>query len=141
MWPHEKFGRGAHVKATAAASAGRLYDAINARDPQAILNSLSEDFVGEVSSGMPLGVGGRHVGPEAMLQDVWVRVFGAYELTLEIERFLETEDGWVVVLGDYVGRERSNGRAVKARFAHVLSVREDRITSLEQITDTRRWTE
>lgn len=121
-------------------TASRLYDAINARDPEAILRSLTKDFVGEVSAGMPLGVGGRHEGPEAMLGDVWARVFAVYDLSLEVERYLEAEDGWVVVLGSYVGVERASGRAVKARFAHVLSVREDGIASLEQITDTRRWT-
>lgn len=34
-----------------------LYEAINARDAQALLASMTEDFVGEVSAGMPLGVG------------------------------------------------------------------------------------
>ena len=50
------------AETTSAATASRLYEAINARDPKAILSSLSDDFVGELSRGMPLGVGGRHAG-------------------------------------------------------------------------------
>ena len=52
--------------------AQRLYDAIAARDAPAILDAMSDDFVGRVSAGMPLEVGGRHDGPEAMLHEGWI---------------------------------------------------------------------
>ena len=52
-------------------AAKRLYDAVNASDAGAILAAMTSDFVGEVSAGMPLGVGGQHDGSEAMLREVW----------------------------------------------------------------------
>lgn len=121
-------------------TARRLYDALSARDGDAILSALSDDFVGEVSAGMPLAVGGRHEGPDAMLRDVWGRIFAAYDMHVEVERYLPSGDDAVVVLGAYRGTERATGRPVDARFAHILSVRDDRVTALRQITDTRRWT-
>lgn len=127
-------------KSPALESAWRLYEAINGRDPEAILDALTEDFEGEVSAGMPLGVGGRHVGRDAMLRDVWARVFTAYDVHLNVERSLAADDGSIVIIGDYEGSERSSGRAFKARFAHLLESRGGRVASLEQITDTRSWT-
>ena len=117
-----------------------LYDAMAAHDPAAILATLDESFVGIVSRGMPLEAGGRHDGPEAMLHDVWGRVFAAYDLRVEADELLPAGPGRVVALGSYRGVQRDTGHEVDARFAHVVSVRDGRITRLEQITDTACWT-
>jgi len=119
--------------------ARRLYDAMAARDPHAILDAMQEDFVGQVSEGMPLAVGGRHEGREEMVRDVWARIFGAYEMDVDVERYLPAGDDEVVALGHYRGSERATGRRFEAGFAHVLTVRDGRIASLHQITDTRVW--
>jgi ketosteroid isomerase-like protein len=122
------------------AVARRLYDAFAARDGEALLAAMTEDFVGHVSAGMPLAVGGRHDGREAMLRDVWLPVFGAYDLDVAPERYLTCAPEEVVVLGSYRGAERATGRSVDARFAHILTLRDEHVAALEQITDTRRWT-
>lgn len=121
-------------------AAQRLYDAFAARDPQAILASLHPEFVGEVSAGMPLGVGGRHEGPEAMLRDVWAQVFAHYEMSVEAEELLPCGGDRVVAIGHYRGTERESGHEVDASFAHVLVISDDRIVALHQITDTANWT-
>jgi ketosteroid isomerase-like protein len=121
------------------ASARRLYDGFAARDGEALLAAMTEDFVGVVSTGMPLGVGGRHEGRDAMLRDVWAQVFAAYDLAVEADRYLVCGPDEVVVLGNYRGAERATSRPVDARFAHVLTLRDGRVASLEQITDTRSW--
>jgi uncharacterized protein len=121
-------------------AARRLYDAIAQRDVHAILDAMTDDFVGDVSEGMPLTVGGRHDGREAMLHEVWGPVFAAYDVSVDVERLLPSTDDVVVAIGRYRGRERATARPVDARFAHVLTVREDRVSALEQITDTGRWT-
>jgi len=121
-------------------AAQRLYDAFAARDPQAILASLHPEFVGDVSAGMPLGVGGRHEGPEAMLRDVWAPVFAHYEMSVEAEELLPSGPDRVVAVGHYRGTERESGHEVEASFAHVLVISDDRVVSLRQITDTASWT-
>lgn len=121
-------------------AAQRLYDAFAARDPQAILDSLHPDFVGEVSAGMPLGVGGRHEGPEAMLHEVWLPVFAGYEMSVEAEELLPSGPDRVVAVGHYRGTERETDHRVEAAFAHLLEIDDGRIGSLRQITDTARWT-
>lgn len=120
-------------------AARRLYDAFAARDGQAILAALDDDFVGTVSAGMPLDVGGRHDGAVAMLRDVWGPIFLAYEMRVEAERYYPSGDDHVIAVGHYRGNERTSGRPVDAAFAHVLTVRDGRISALDQITDTARW--
>jgi ketosteroid isomerase-like protein len=117
-----------------------LYDAMAAHDPAAILAPLDDEFVGLVSRGMPLEAGGRHDGPEAMLRDVWGRVFAAYDMRVEPDELLPAGPDRVVALGRYRGVQRGSGHEVDARFAHVVTVRDGRITRLEQITDTACWT-
>lgn len=121
-------------------AAQRLYDAFAARDPEAILASLHPDFVGEVSAGMPLGVGGHHEGAETMLREVWAPVFANYEMAVEAEELLPSGADRVVAVGHYRGTERATEFAVDAAFAHVLEINEGRIRSLRQITDTASWT-
>jgi ketosteroid isomerase-like protein len=122
-----------------AKAAQRLYDALAARDPAAVLDALHEDFVGDVSAGMPLDVGGRHAGPQAMLEHVWVPVFAHYDMSVEPDELLPSGDDRLVAVGRYRGVERASGRRVDAAFAHVFTLRDGRIAALRQVTDTRRW--
>jgi ketosteroid isomerase-like protein len=122
-------------------AAQRLYDAMAARDAHALFRAMHDDFRGTVSEGMPLAVGGRHEGPERMLLDVWAKVFEAYDVAPEVTRYVETGGEDLVALGRYVGTARGTGRPLDAAFAHVLSIRDGRVASLDQITDTQRWHE
>lgn len=45
----------------------------------------------------------------------------------------------MVVTGNYVFDRHARSKAATTAFAHVLRFRDDRIASLEQITDTARW--
>jgi uncharacterized protein len=122
-------------------TAQALYDALAARDVEALLALLAPDFVGEVSRGMPLGVGGRAEGPEAMLVGVWGVVAAELDTRPEPEGLLAVEPDRVLVLGHYRGAARATSRPHEAAFAHVLRVRGGQVTELVQVTDTHRWHE
>jgi ketosteroid isomerase-like protein len=121
------------------AAARRLYEAMASRDVEALRDALADEFVGQVCAGMPLGVGGEHRGPEAMIRDVWGKVFASYEMHVDAERFLPSGDDHVVAVGHYRGTVRASGQPIEASFAHVLTIRDSRIARLVQITDTGRW--
>jgi 2-(1,2-epoxy-1,2-dihydrophenyl)acetyl-CoA isomerase len=123
------------------AIARRLYDAFAAHDGEALLAAMTEDFVGTVSAGMPLGVGGRHEGRDAMLRDCWAQVFINYDMSVQADRYIVCSPEEVVVLGSYRGTVRATGAPVDARFAHILTLRDGHVAALEQITDTRSWAE
>jgi len=121
------------------AVAERLYEAFEARDPQAILDVLQPDFRGEVSAGMPNAWGGVYEGAEAMLRDCWGAVFTRLDTRPVPAEYLETVDGRIVVVGHYIGLNRDTERPHRAAFAHILRFRDGRIAELVQITDTARW--
>jgi ketosteroid isomerase-like protein len=121
------------------ATARRLYEAFASRDLEVLRDVLADDFVGQVSDGMPLAVGGEHTGPEAMIRDVWSKVFETYEMHVDAERFYSSGDDHVVAVGHYRGTVRASGQPMEASFAHVLTIRDGRIARLHQITDTGSW--
>jgi uncharacterized protein len=120
-------------------TAKRLYEALASRDVDVLRAALADDFVGQVSDGMPLGVGGEHRSPEAMIRGVWGKVFATYEVDVEPERFYPSGNDHVVAVGHYRGFVRASGQPIEASFAHILTIRDGRIARLHQITDTGRW--
>lgn len=121
------------------ATAERLYAGFEARDPRAIMETLDPDFRGVVAAGMPNGWGGVHEGAEAMMRDCWGPVFAELDTRPVPAEYLETGDGRIVVVGEYVGVHRRTERPHRAAFAHILRFRDGRIAELVQITDTARW--
>ena len=125
---------------TPTAVARDFYRALSDGDAEALFATLAEDFHGRVSTGMPRGVGGEHHGRVAMITDVWGRIDAAYDIDVVPAEYLEIAGGdKIVVLGTYRGTARDGATHVDAAFAHVLAVRNGRITALQQITDTVRW--
>lgn len=119
--------------------ARELYAAFERADPNLLMELLHPDFVGHVSEGMPWGWGGMHVGPAAMLAEVWAPVWRRFRVRPVPERFLSCDDGTVVVTGTYVGQPRDAAAPLAAAFAHVLALRDGQVCELHQITDTHRW--
>lgn len=119
--------------------AHRFYRAMHAIDVPGLLDTLAPDLVGHVSEGMPGGYGGAHYGSTAMLHDVWVPVFQSFRALPYPEQFLAVAEDQAVVIGEYRGLVPSTDNGFAAAFAHVMRFRDDRITELQQITDTRCW--
>ena len=72
------------------------------------------------------------------MRDVWIPVFGAYDVRVEADELLECGDR-VVAIGGYRGSAREGGEAFDASFAHVLTIGGGLISALHQITDTASW--
>jgi ketosteroid isomerase-like protein len=123
----------------AAEIAGRLYSAFADSDGAALAGLLHSEFSGRVSVGMPFGVGGSVDRPEQMLRDVWVATFAHFETAPRPDEYVVVGDDRVIVFGYYRGRGRATGRPYEAAFAHDITVRDDKIASLVQITDTKPW--
>jgi ketosteroid isomerase-like protein len=118
-----------------------LYRSFAERDVVGLSACLSDRFVGHVSMGMPCGVGGVHDGREAMIGEVWVRVFQDFDVSPVPERVGFTGDGQAVVHGHYRGTRRADGASIAAEFVHLLRFDLDgRVVELRQITDTASWT-
>jgi ketosteroid isomerase-like protein len=116
----------------------RVYAALGAGDRRALLASLDPGFRAEASAGMPLGLGGRIDGPEAMVA-FWWELGRHYSVRPEPEEWVDCADGRLLVVGTYRGRERATGHVVEAAFDHLWTARDDRLVALRQLTDTVRW--
>jgi 2-(1,2-epoxy-1,2-dihydrophenyl)acetyl-CoA isomerase len=119
----------------------RLYDALATLDLAALEELLDPDFRGVLTAGMPFGVGGKHIGAQAMRRDGWGAIGRHFVAHAEPDRFLPLIDGRVLVTGRYVGQGRRGGGPLDAAFAHIITVSNGRIAGLEQYTDTARWHE
>ncbi len=137
----ENAGEGRSFQTDHEALAGQLYQALAEGDGDALRAILHPSFVGETTEGLPFGLGGRHIGPEAMAEDFWWRLGKHYRVRADPQHFLTLSDGGLVVLGRYVGIARGGGGSLDAAFAHVLRFTDRRISGVAQYTDSHRWVE
>lgn len=124
------------------AAAQQLYRALATGDRDALASLLHPEFVGHATEGLPLNMGGEHVGPEAMQQDLWWRIGRHYKAEAQADEFRRLDDGRLFVAGHYRGEGRKSGKRLDAAFIHVIGFSTDgRIASLDQLTDSAAWTE
>ncbi|GAB2869723.1 enoyl-CoA hydratase-related protein [Nocardioides pacificus] len=113
-----------------------LYDALAVGDRAAIEAVLNDDFVGRLTPGLPFGVGGEHVGSEAMIRDGWFAIGAHWRIRAVPQRFTELPDGRLQVEGTYRGKARTSGRPLEAWFIHLWDFGDGRISGLTQLTDS-----
>jgi 2-(1,2-epoxy-1,2-dihydrophenyl)acetyl-CoA isomerase len=119
--------------------ARELYRALAEGDRKTLTALLHPGFEGYGADGMPLELGKRYEGPEAMRREFWGCIAEHFQARAEPEEFHPLGDGRLLVTGRYRGHGRASGRGLDAAFAHVLSIAEHRIRRLVQLTDTQRW--
>ena len=129
-----------HALDTKVLTAQQLYRALAAGDRAALSELLHPEFVGHATDGLPLGMGGRHDGPEAMQRDLWWMIGRHYKAEAEPEEFRLLDDDRLFVAGHYRGEGRASGRRLDAAFIHLIAFAGDgRIVSLHQLTDSAAW--
>lgn len=117
----------------------RLYEALGTGDRDAVEELLAPDFQGSIAPGMPFGLGGRKDGMAAMRDDGWWAIGREFSVRVKPDEWIPCVDGRLLVVGRYVGRARASGRRLEAEVAHLWSAAGDRLTSVQQFTDTRKW--
>lgn len=111
-----------------------MYDAFARKDNERVLRLFHPEIEWIQTDGFPGG--GRYVGAEAVLRDVFGTFRADWETwKVEIDEYLDAGDA-VIVLGWYVGTYKATGRSMRASFAHVYTVRDGRIVRFVQYTDT-----
>lgn len=121
--------------------AERLYAALAVGDERGLEPLLTPDFLGVVTAGLGFGIGGIHEGPEAMRTNAWWAIGRRWSARAEPVAFRLLDDGRLFVDGYYRGEGRRSGKALEARFIHLITVRDGRISALEQLTDSAKFTE
>jgi hypothetical protein len=111
-----------------------VYDAFARGDISGFFALLAPDIVWYEAAGHPYG--GVYVGHEAIMQNVLARIGAEWDhFTAPAEEFIAQGDT-VVTLGSYRGTCRATGKALVSPFAIVWRVRDGKVRSLQQHTDT-----
>ena len=119
------------------AVARQLYDSFGQGDIPAVLALFDPAIEWREAEGNPYRPDGSPwVGPEAILQGLFTRIANEWDpFIVTPQRFTATEHG-VLAEGRYTGRHAATGRPLDVQFAHVLTMREGRLTHFQQYVDT-----
>jgi ketosteroid isomerase-like protein len=103
-------------------------------DVPAVLGAMADNIHWSEADGFPLA--GTYVGPQAVLQGVFMRLGEiGDEFTLIPEQFIADGDT-VVVLGTYNWKHKTSGAPAKVKMAHVWTVAEGKLATFQQHVDT-----
>lgn len=113
----------------------RFYDAIGAGDAAAVAAVLDERVEWTEAEYFPYYSGTWH-GPRAVVENLLVPLARDWENFSAVPHEFIGDGERVVSLGSYAGVFKKTGRALSVPFAHVWTVRADRIVSFHMHTDT-----
>ena len=113
----------------------RFYDALGRGDVPAVLSLLDAQVEWTEAERFPY-YGGTWRSPQAVLDNVLKPLAADWAwFSAKAHEFIAEGDR-VVALGTYSGTFKKTGRSFSAAFAHVWTVRGDRLASFNMHTDT-----
>jgi uncharacterized protein len=113
----------------------RFYDALGSGDVPAVLSLLDAQVQWTEAERFPY-YSGTWQGPQAVLDNLLKPLARDWEeFSAQAHEFI-AEGERVVSLGTYSGKFKKTGRSFSAAFAHVWTVRGDKITRFDMHTDT-----
>jgi ketosteroid isomerase-like protein len=116
-----------------------VYGALARGDVPAVLAALDPAIRWTEAEGFPYG--GTYIGPDAVLEGVLTRLGTEWDGFQAIpDEFIDGGDA-IVALGFYRGTYRATGRSMRAAFAHVWHVRDNKAVKFVQYVDTRKVAE
>jgi ketosteroid isomerase-like protein len=113
----------------------RAYEAFARADINGLLDLLAEDIEWASSGPQELPTSGMRRGREQV-----ARFFQAVDQIFEMQRFeprtFVAQDDRVIVLGSDTARVKATGKVLIEEWAHVFTIREDRISAFREYIDT-----
>ncbi len=116
-----------------------MYEAFGRGDIETVLGEMDEGIEWNEAENFIYADRNPYVGPQAVLEGVFARLGEDWEVfEVKPDEILDAGDR-VVALGHYIGKHKASGKEVRAQFAHVWGVREGKVTSFQQYTDTKQF--
>jgi ketosteroid isomerase-like protein len=111
-----------------------LYTAFKNRDNNTVLEILDPDIEWIQNEGFPDG--GKHVGANTVLGDVFAKFRSQWESwQAVVDEWIDAGD-IIIALGEYRGTFKSTGKSMRSAFAHVYRLKNEKIIRFQQYTDT-----
>lgn len=113
-----------------------IYDAFARGDVDAVFGAMVADIEWDESEGMPYG--GVYRGREAIVEGVFVPILADVEgFTADPDEILPLDESRVMARGRHGGQ--GAGGPVDARFIHIWTLVDEKVSRYEQLADTRRF--
>ncbi|MFL5861432.1 MAG: nuclear transport factor 2 family protein [Solirubrobacteraceae bacterium] len=110
------------------------YARFAAGDAPGALADMADDIQWSQADGFP--VAGTHVGPQAVLEEVFMRLGEiGDDFAVTPEQFLADGDK-VVALGNYTWKHKSSGEPAAVKMVHVWTLKGGKAVSFQQHVDT-----
>ncbi len=111
-----------------------VYDAFARGDMAGFFALLAPEMVWNEALGHPYG--GRYVGADEIVRNVLAPLGAQWENFTAVNEGFVAEGDTVVSLGTYRGTYKATGKRVEAPYATVWKVKDGKVLSLHQHTDT-----
>ena len=113
-----------------------LYTAFAKGDVPTVLAAFTPDAEWREAENFVYADGNPYVGAGAILQGVFMRLATEWDgFAANPAQFLDAGDA-VVVSGRYTGAFKETGRKIDAQFAHFWTLKQGKVSSFQQYTDT-----
>ena len=113
-----------------------VYRDFAAGDVEGVLARMSPDVVWREANNFPYADRSPYVGPQAVLEGVFVRCATEWDgFSVEVDELLDAGDT-IVALGRYRGTYKATGRAQETQIAHVWRIRHGKVVAFQQYADT-----
>lgn len=111
-----------------------IYKSFATGDIPGVLGALHENAEWTEAAGFPYG--GTYVGPNAILENVFMKLGTEWEGFSAVPQQLVDGGDTIVALGTYGGKYLKTGRSMSVPFAHVWTIEDGKVTKFVQHTDT-----
>jgi len=99
-----------------------------------LLAALAPDASWTEAEGFPYA--GTYIGPEAIIAGVFERLASEWiDYRADVDTYLADGDQ-VAAFGVYSGTYKATGKAMTATFAHLYSIKDGKIATMQQIVDS-----
>lgn len=112
------------------------YAAFASGDIPGLLGAMAPDIVWNEAENFPYSDNNPYVGPEAILGGVFARIGADWDgFTATPHEIIDGGDT-IIALGRYGGVYKATGKRLDAQMVHVWRVKNGKLTSFQQYTDT-----
>ena len=114
-----------------------IYAAFARGDIPAVLGAMSPDIVwNEAEHNLPLADGNPYIGPQAVLEGVFMRLGEDFDGFSVVPGRYVAEGDSVVMCGRYSATARATGLPVNPQVVHVWTFEDGKIATFQQHADT-----
>lgn len=115
-----------------------MYKAFSEGNVPAVLSAMDDSIVWNEAEGNALADGNPYIGPDAVLNGVFVRLVEDHEyFNLKDIELHNMENNQVLATLRYDAKRKDNGALIDAQAAHHWKLKDGKVVSFQQYVDTK----